>query len=99
MTFERQMDMLLFAQNALAGNSSSTREKWQIKPERFENFICDSLGQAFWQAAENQSRTDSILSLTEQQSSVESVESLLRPRIFAFVKEAVSQSALFLCEI
>uniref|UniRef100_A0AC35FYB6 Uncharacterized protein n=2 Tax=Panagrolaimus sp. PS1159 TaxID=55785 RepID=A0AC35FYB6_9BILA len=97
MTFERQMDMLLFANNALAGNSPSTREKWQNKIEKFENFICDSLGKAFWrQSSEinnNQSRADSILSLTEQQhSSVESIESLLRPRIIAFVKEAFQKS-------
>uniref|UniRef100_A0A914Z4B0 Uncharacterized protein n=1 Tax=Panagrolaimus superbus TaxID=310955 RepID=A0A914Z4B0_9BILA len=96
MSFERQMDMLLFTNNAMAGNPSTCREKWQSKVEKFENFICDSLGQAFWQATENhQSRTDSILSLTEQSSAVESIESLLRPRIYAFVKEAVSVGGIW----
>lgn len=90
MTFERQMDMILYGANAETGNHSNQREKWQKKQESFENFITDSIGQAFWQPIIAPGRSESILSLTENRSAIESVESLLRPRIHAFVKEPVS---------
>ncbi|KAE9548082.1 hypothetical protein FO519_008705 [Halicephalobus sp. NKZ332] len=86
MDFERQVDMLLYGVNAAVGNPSSMREKWQRKIERFENFIVNSIGHGYWQSPANPGRSESILSLTDQKSAVESVESLLRPRIHAFVK-------------
>ena len=90
MTFERRIDMLLYGVNAMAGSPSYTRERWQSRAEKFENFIIDSIGHFYWQSPTSSGRSESVLSLTDQKSAIESVESLLRPRIQAFVKNPVS---------
>ena len=99
MNFERKIDMLLYGVNALTGNPSHMREKWQIKVEKFENFIVDSIGHFYWQSPVSSGRSESVLSLTDQKSAIESVESLLRPRIQAFVKNPVSSEIVWTWEI
>uniref|UniRef100_A0A7E4W5D1 Uncharacterized protein n=1 Tax=Panagrellus redivivus TaxID=6233 RepID=A0A7E4W5D1_PANRE len=93
MNFEREIDLLLYAVAAMSNNIPG-REKWQNPDENFENFICDALGHAFWQPTTSTGRNDSIISLGDQRSAVESVESLLRPRIQAFVKDPVSLNCI-----
>lgn len=89
MTFERQMDMILYGLNVEQNDVINQREKWQNKNEKFENFILDVISNGYWQTTIGISRSESILSLSDQKSAVESVESLLKPRIHAFLKEPV----------
>lgn len=85
LAFQRQVDVLLKLE--LEGKA----EGWQDAEERFENFVSDAFVLAFQNKAKRQS--ESLPDLNAVELDVESVESLLRGRVRAFVQQPASARA------
>lgn len=77
--FERQIGMLVDYQ---IGSSATQRPiRWELADAFFENFICNSLVRS--------EKARRNLSLFNEDSGIDFMENLLRPRIFVYAKNPV----------